>query len=100
MTTSNTPLTDDAFKQCSSLQDIYGCQPLLHLARNLERELTAARAEVEALLNAYTEFRDTVLHERGALAENGMSSDQINDVLSELDAAIDAARQKKEISNV
>jgi hypothetical protein len=44
-----------------------------------------------AVPEALTEFRDTVLNQRGLLAENGMTSEQINDVLSEFDAAIDTA---------
>ena len=54
-----------------------------------------AEAEREALRMRMLGFRDIVLNERGALAENGMTNDQINDVLSEFDAAIDAAAEGK-----
>ena len=35
------------------------------------------------------EFRDTVLNQRGAMAENGMTGDQINSVLTEFDSLFD-----------
>ncbi len=34
---------------------------------------------------AWEEMRDSILNERFSLAENGMTSDQINDVLSNID---------------
>jgi hypothetical protein len=37
------------------------------------------------------QFRDDVLQQRGPLAENGMTSDQINDVLGLFDDAFEAA---------
>ena len=40
------------------------------------------------------DLRDTVLHQRGALAENGMTSDQVNDVLKEIDERIACAESK------
>jgi hypothetical protein len=36
-------------------------------------------------------FRDVILNERGLISENGMTSDQINDVLNEFDKAFGAA---------
>jgi hypothetical protein len=44
----------------------------------------------DAIKLALEAFRDTVLNQRGALAENGMTNDQVNDVLSEFDAALSA----------
>lgn len=41
----------------------------------------------ESMCLVSTGFRDTVLNQRGMLAENGMTGDQINDVLHEFDAA-------------
>lgn len=41
-------------------------------------------------------FRDSVLNQRGALAENGMTNDQINDVLSEFDSTIGVLTDEKE----
>lgn len=39
------------------------------------------------------EFRDIILNQRGALAENGMTNDQVNDVLAEFDAIFFAAAE-------
>lgn len=39
-----TPRTDSARSKCRSLDDLFGCQPLERLARQLERELAAANA--------------------------------------------------------
>ena len=50
-------------------------------AERFKSELAALRERLEG-------FRDTVLYQRGALAENGMTNDQINDVLREFDDAI------------
>lgn len=36
----------------------------------------------------FDDFRDVVLNQRGLLAENGMTSDQINDILNTLDNII------------
>jgi hypothetical protein len=41
----------------------------------------------EVLISALNDFRNKVLHQRGLLAENGMTSEQVNDVLNEFDAA-------------
>ena len=49
----------------------------------LNRKFAAARQEA-------AEFRDSILNQRGALAENGMTNDQVNDVLSEFDTIIRA----------
>ncbi len=53
-------------------------------------ENKALKAELAAKDARIADFRDTVLHQRGLLAENGMTSEQVNDVLNELDAAISA----------
>ena len=58
-------------------------------------EVESLRERVAALEDACDSFRDAVLNQRGLLAENGMTSDQVNDVLGEFDAAIDAARKDK-----
>ena len=47
--------------------------------------MTTSAREVAMKLE---EFRDTILNERGALAENGMTNDQINDVLHEFDTLL------------
>ena len=39
----------------------------------------------DELAEALEDYRDAVLNQRGALAENGMTNDQINDVLREFD---------------
>ena len=58
-------------------------------------EQSASRA-YEAAARAMNDLRDTVLNQRGALAENGMTNDQVNDVLSEIDERIEAIRQLAE----
>ena len=40
------------------------------------------------IILALEEFRDVVLNQRGALAENQMSNDQVNDVLGEFDSIL------------
>jgi hypothetical protein len=45
----------------------------------------------DTLREAAETFRDVILNERGLISENGMTSDQINDVLNEFDKAFDAA---------
>jgi hypothetical protein len=55
-----------------SIQAMYG------RIRQLESELASLRDQL-------ADFRDAVLHERGALAESGMTNEQINAVLSEFD---------------
>jgi hypothetical protein len=45
----------------------------------------------DALREAAKIFRDVILNERGLISENGMTSDQINDVLNEFDKAFGAA---------
>ena len=42
----------------------------------------------EEVRGACERYRDTILHNRGALAENEMTNDQVNDVLAEFDAII------------
>jgi len=61
----------------------------------IQTELAAERERAERLVSALSEFRDTVLHQRGALAENGMTNDQVNDVLAELDAAFALCAKEK-----
>lgn len=62
----------------------------------IEAQLQKAEEEIRAVIpapsgyvcvpvRALEDFRDTILHERGALAESGMTSDQVNDVLGEFD---------------
>jgi hypothetical protein len=53
------------------------------------------QATVE-LTDACNEFRDVVLHQRGLLAENDMSSDQVNDVLNEFDHIIGSALNQRQ----
>jgi hypothetical protein len=45
----------------------------------------------DTLREAAEIFRDVILNERGLISENGMTSDQINDVLNEFDKAFGAA---------
>jgi hypothetical protein len=47
--------------------------------------IEALESELDSLRDQLADFRDTVLCERGALAESGMTCDQINAVLSEFD---------------
>lgn len=54
---------------------------------DLRAAIAAQAAEIERLREASLEFRDTVLHERGPLAEAGMDGDQINAVLGAFDDA-------------
>ena len=42
----------------------------------------------KGLLRALDEFRDVVLNQRFGLAENGMTNDQVNDVLGEFDCIV------------
>ena len=69
----------------------------------LERELSAANEKAHSYycqlstarreaFEAVEDLRDTVLNERGAIAENGMTNDQVNDVLSEIDKCLAAIR--------
>jgi hypothetical protein len=53
------------------------------------RKGEAVAINAEYLKTAITDFRDVVLNQRGALAENGMTNDQVNDVLSEFDYYFD-----------
>ena len=48
-------------------------------------EIAALTAKLEAAERAWQEMRDSILNERDAIAENGMTNDQINDVLSNID---------------
>jgi len=50
--------------------------------------IIVAKRELARERERLAEFRDTVLNQRGALAENGMTNDQVNDVLDEFDAAL------------
>ena len=45
----------------------------------------AVTADRKAMAAEVAQFRDGVLNQRGPLAENGMTSDQINDVLGLFD---------------
>mgnify|MGYP001600112901 CR=1 FL=1 len=51
----------------------------------LNAQLLAAEHEKAQAVLDMEEFRDTVLNQRGLLAENGMTSEQVNDVLGEFD---------------
>jgi hypothetical protein len=61
----------------------------MHDAAN-QSENASLRAALAKSKKMMLDFRDAVLHQRGALAENGMTSEQVNDVLAEFDAALDA----------
>ena len=63
---------------------------VLGYVKRLEADNTRLRGGLAAARNAMVEFRDCILNQRGALAENGMDNDQVNDVLSEFDAALKA----------
>jgi len=43
--------------------------------------------QVRVLKQNAEDLRDSVLNQRGSLAENGMTNDQVNDVLAEIDDA-------------
>ncbi len=64
-----------------------GCPELSlsHAAANCVEQLLAEKAE---LLASCESFRDSVLHQRWNLEDNGMTSDQINDVLNLFDTLI------------
>lgn len=50
-----------------------------------EAVLHEAADRIEAFSNSLEMIRDAVLHQRYAMAENGMTNDQVNDVLSIID---------------
>lgn len=56
----------------------------------LEAQLKALTEQVRVLKQNAEDLRDSVLNQRGALAENGMTNDQVNDVLAEIDDAFAA----------
>jgi hypothetical protein len=53
--------------------------------RDINKRIEELESEIASLRDLRAEFRDIVLHERGALAESGITNDQINAVLSEFD---------------
>jgi chromosome segregation ATPase len=53
--------------------------------RDINKRIKELESEIASLREQLADFRDAVLHERGALAEGGMTGDQINAVLSEFD---------------
>jgi chromosome segregation ATPase len=55
------------------------------IAHRAEHRANQLESELDSLRDQLADFRDTVLTERGALAESGMTCDQINAVLSEFD---------------
>lgn len=57
----------------------------------LKEERARHTREVETLRVACEEFRESVLHQRGPMAENGMVGDQVNDVLGLYDDTVGAA---------
>lgn len=65
------------------------------LLRDLQQQqchqLAAAKKREAVLREAAEEFRDIVLHDRGALAEAGMDNDRTNAVLAEFDGTIGTA---------
>jgi hypothetical protein len=68
-----------------------------HLAyADAAKDYDSLAASHEKLVQAHETLRDAVLNQRGALAENGMDSDQINDVLGEIDDAFSAALAEAE----
>jgi hypothetical protein len=46
---NETPRTDAARDRCRTLDDLYGCQPLLHLCGQLEVQLAASRKQVKRM---------------------------------------------------
>lgn len=64
------------------LEDVISERDAIRLALLQERE---------RFIGLLEDLRDTVLNQRGALAENGMSCDQVNDVLAEFDNRFDVA---------
>lgn len=50
-----------------------------------EGVLREAADRIEAFVRSIEFIRDAVLHQRDAMAENGMTNDQVNDVLSIID---------------
>ena len=56
-------------------------------ARESLLQFENAEAKLACVNEAMDNFRDVILSQRGAIAENGMTNDQINDVLNEFDDA-------------
>lgn len=50
-----------------------------------EGVLHEAAYRIDAFMRSIEFIRDAVLHQRDAMAENGMTNDQVNDVLSIID---------------
>jgi hypothetical protein len=63
MSYHDTPRTNKAISNCRSLDDLYGCEPLINQCRQLERDLAAAireRDEARARLDAMRQSHDRV----------------------------------------
>lgn len=56
-----------------------------HIEQCPKHPMSKLKARAESLQSQLADFRDAVLNNRGALAENGMTNDQVNDVLAEFD---------------
>jgi hypothetical protein len=54
------------------------------------KKCAALTEQVRVLKQNAEDLRDSVLNQRGSLAENGMTNDQVNDVLAEIDYAFSA----------
>jgi hypothetical protein len=55
-------------------------------------------ADYEALRSQLARFRDSVLHQSGPLDNNGMTSDQVNDVLALFDDELGSYLPTEEVS--
>ena len=58
---------------------------MIHL--ECDQEISRLRLNCRRVLDAVIDLRDSVLYERGPLAEAGLSSDQVNAVLGVIDDA-------------
>jgi len=76
-------------------ENLRSCEALYDEAKgerdSYRRERDTAQASEGRLREAATEFRESVLNGRDQLAENGMTSEQTNDVLGLFDDTIGAA---------
>ncbi len=57
------------------------------IKKRLEEQVAALTEQLRVLKQNAEDLRDSVLNQRGSLAENGMTNDQVNDVLAEIDYA-------------
>jgi len=72
---------------CGPKSMICGVCAAMQAADEAEEQVAALKEQVRVLKQNAEDLRDSVLNQRGSLAENGMTNDQVNDVLAEIDDA-------------